>query len=200
MSPRTDEQYQAIRKEKKELILQTAMEMFAGEGYHATTINSIASKAKISKGLVYNYFSSKQELLKEIIHSGFNNLVKMYEGIDKIEDPHKKISTLSSRTVEMMLEKREYWKLYFLLLMQPQIMESFYEDLVEISEPYIKTHVDIFREMGYEDPETEALFYGMMLDGFSLNVLVNPLMSPEGPFFEKIKKRMLNSYKDGKNI
>ncbi len=200
MSPRTDEQYEAIRKEKKELILQTALEMFAGEGYHATTINSIASKAKISKGLVYNYFSSKQELLKDIIHSGFNNLVKMYEGIDKIEDPHKKISTLSSRTVEMMLEKREYWKLYFLLLMQPQIMESFYEDLVMISEPYIKIHVDIFREMGCEDPETEALFYGMMLDGFTLNVLVNPLMSPEGPFFEKIKKRLLNSYSDGKNI
>ena len=68
MSPRTPKQFEEIREEKKTLIMDVALEHFANEGYHNTTINHIAKHAGISKGLMYNYFESKEELLAEIIN------------------------------------------------------------------------------------------------------------------------------------
>ena len=41
MSPRTEEQYEEIRKQKRELIMNAALEEFAEHGYHATSINMI---------------------------------------------------------------------------------------------------------------------------------------------------------------
>ncbi|MDR1653742.1 MAG: TetR/AcrR family transcriptional regulator, partial [Prevotellaceae bacterium] len=64
--PRTKEQYEKIRNEKRQLIKQTALSLFADKGYDATSISEIAKKAGISKGLMYNYFTSKEELLQII--------------------------------------------------------------------------------------------------------------------------------------
>jgi len=54
MTPRTEQQYEEIRKSKKKLILDTALELFATEGYYPTSISKIAERARISKGLIYN--------------------------------------------------------------------------------------------------------------------------------------------------
>ena len=67
MSPRSAKQFKEIRKEKKDHIMEVALELFAENGFHATSISQIAKKAGISKGLTYNYFESKKELLDELI-------------------------------------------------------------------------------------------------------------------------------------
>ncbi|MDN6968331.1 TetR/AcrR family transcriptional regulator [Oenococcus sp. UCMA 17063] len=46
----------------KEIILQTAMKLFLAHGYEGVSISDIVKTAKISKGGLYNYFSSKEEL------------------------------------------------------------------------------------------------------------------------------------------
>ena len=65
MSPRTKQQFEDIREEKRSLIMKVALELFAEEGYHNTSISKIASRAGISKGLLYNYFDSKEDLIKD---------------------------------------------------------------------------------------------------------------------------------------
>lgn len=57
------ERRQKIATEKRQLILQSALLLFNEKGYQDTTISDIATKAGISKGLIYKYFSSKKELL-----------------------------------------------------------------------------------------------------------------------------------------
>ncbi|MCU0303054.1 MAG: TetR/AcrR family transcriptional regulator [Thermoanaerobaculales bacterium] len=51
------------RGEKRPLILQAATEVFAEQGFAAVTVAEIAERAGIGKGTVYEYFSSKEELL-----------------------------------------------------------------------------------------------------------------------------------------
>ena len=68
MSPRTSEQFEEIREGKRRQILDAAIECFATTGYHAVSISDLAKHAGVSKGLMYNYFSSKDELLKTIFH------------------------------------------------------------------------------------------------------------------------------------
>ncbi|TQR44468.1 TetR/AcrR family transcriptional regulator [Paenibacillus popilliae] len=52
--------------EKKKQILLSAMKLFASKGFVQTTMQEVASFCKMSKGSVYQYFSSKDELLLNI--------------------------------------------------------------------------------------------------------------------------------------
>jgi len=52
---------------KRELIIQAALQLFSSHGFHRTTIPDIAAKLQMSAGNLYNYFSSKDILAKEII-------------------------------------------------------------------------------------------------------------------------------------
>jgi AcrR family transcriptional regulator len=51
---------------RRKAILAAAEDVFAAKGYTAATVDEIAAKAKISKGSVYNYFQSKQELFSQL--------------------------------------------------------------------------------------------------------------------------------------
>lgn len=52
-----------VRGEKRPLILKAATEVFSERGFAAVTVAEIADRAGIGKGTVYEYFSSKDELL-----------------------------------------------------------------------------------------------------------------------------------------
>jgi AcrR family transcriptional regulator len=56
----------------QERILQTAEELFYGEGIRATGVDTIAAKAGISKRTLYNYFPSKDALIAAYLRRGFH--------------------------------------------------------------------------------------------------------------------------------
>lgn len=51
----------------KKKILATALELFSNNGFHATTTAKIAQLAGVSEGTIYKYFSSKNDLLKQLL-------------------------------------------------------------------------------------------------------------------------------------
>jgi len=51
----------------KESIIRSAQELFRKYGYHKTSVNEIARKAKIAKATIYKYFDSKEVLLHTIL-------------------------------------------------------------------------------------------------------------------------------------
>jgi len=55
------------KQQRKEQIMQGALELFASKGFYNTTIPDIAKALKMSAGNMYNYFKSKDILAKEII-------------------------------------------------------------------------------------------------------------------------------------
>jgi AcrR family transcriptional regulator len=67
MSPRTPEQFEAMRESRRKQIMDAALELFASKGYSNCSISQLAAQAGISKGLMYNYFDSKEALLMAII-------------------------------------------------------------------------------------------------------------------------------------
>jgi AcrR family transcriptional regulator len=125
MSPRTPKQFEEIREEKIALIMDTALEHFANEGYYRTTINHIARHAGISKGLMYNYFESKEALLKTIIHKSVNEIYK-YLDIDRDGYLSGEEFEFFIRKINVLLkEKRYFWRLLMQLLMQNDAREQF---------------------------------------------------------------------------
>lgn len=66
----------SIRDEQKEqrraLIIDKAIELFAKKGYSDTKIGDIAKAADMSVGLMFHYFESKEKLFEEIVRYGAN--------------------------------------------------------------------------------------------------------------------------------
>ena len=119
--PKSQEQIDDIRKQKKQLIMDTALELFAENGYHATSISQISKKAKISKGLTYNYFDSKNKILDEIMNQGFNEI---YDNLDLNKDgifTEDEFKFFISENFRLVRENLHYWNLFFSLLLQPQV-------------------------------------------------------------------------------
>jgi AcrR family transcriptional regulator len=125
MSPRTPLQIKEIREEKMAHIMDVAIEHFANEGYYRTTISHIARHARISKGLMYNYFESKEALLKAIVHKSVNEIYK-YLDIDKDGYLSEEEFEFFIRKINVLLkEKRYFWRLLMQLLMQNDVKEQF---------------------------------------------------------------------------
>jgi AcrR family transcriptional regulator len=125
MSPRTPQQFRVIREEKMTLIMDVALEHFADEGYFRTTISHIARHAGISKGLLYNYFDSKEALLKAIVHRSVNE-VYHYLDIDKDGYLSDEEFEFFIRKIDTMLQsKKSFWRLLFQLLLQNDVREQF---------------------------------------------------------------------------
>ncbi|HHZ19796.1 MAG TPA: TetR/AcrR family transcriptional regulator [Firmicutes bacterium] len=57
--------------DSKEKILDIALKLFVRRGYHGTSLNDIARKAGLTKGGIYHYFSSKEDLYRQVLAKYF---------------------------------------------------------------------------------------------------------------------------------
>lgn len=81
-----EREIQAINS--KEKIMKVAIEEFALNGYKGASTNNVCKNAKISKGLLYHYYSSKENLYLSVLEYTINKFKKNIK-ID-IEDSSKK--------------------------------------------------------------------------------------------------------------
>jgi AcrR family transcriptional regulator len=130
MSPRTPQQFKEMREEKMTLIMDVALEHFANEGYFRTTINHIARHAGISKGLMYNYFESKEALLKAIIHKSITEVLNYFDTNKDGYLSEEEFEFFVRKINVMLKEKRSFWRLFFQLLMQDDVREQFLKSFV----------------------------------------------------------------------
>ena len=187
MAPRSEEDFKTIRDNRKAAILEAAMELFAEKGFQGASMSLLAKKAGISKGLAYNYFSNKEQLVKEVIHHG---LIKMFgsfslpEGVFTEDD----MDNLINENFDLLDESPRYWQLYFSVIMQPKIMKMTIESIMQIVMPIMEKFAGYFKNKGYEDFEKEAFFIGSLLDGISLNYLYNKELYPRDYAIKRIKE------------
>ncbi len=66
MVPRTDEQNEQLRLERRAQLLEAAQRVFANKGFHAANVADVAAAAGVSQGTVYHYFDSKEDLLMAV--------------------------------------------------------------------------------------------------------------------------------------
>jgi len=56
-----------LNPDKKQLLLDAALDVFSENGYWATKISDIVAKANVAQGTFYLYFKNKEELFKEML-------------------------------------------------------------------------------------------------------------------------------------
>jgi TetR/AcrR family fatty acid metabolism transcriptional regulator len=90
------------REDRRRQILAAATRVFARKGFHACRVGDIAKEAGVAYGLMYHYFSSKDELLETIFRDTWTQMV---ERIREVEDSNvpareqvRRVSALVLRT------------------------------------------------------------------------------------------------------
>jgi AcrR family transcriptional regulator len=74
MTPETSPRRRLSAEQRRAAILDSALEVFAERGYHASSIDDIASAAGISKALIYEHFDSKRELQVSLLEESAGEL------------------------------------------------------------------------------------------------------------------------------
>lgn len=89
---RNAEVNQRMKEERRERILSGALELFARNGLAGTKISDIAKHTGMSNGLVYHYFSSKEEIFTELIRVAFERMLEACRWLEASKlEPHEKI-------------------------------------------------------------------------------------------------------------
>ena len=98
---------------KKEQIIQSALELFAAKGFYNTTIPDIALAVKMSVGNMYNYFTSKDVLAKEII-----KYISVYLG--------QKLREINEEDISTKEKTRKIVEIYFKIAsLKPEMIDYF---------------------------------------------------------------------------
>lgn len=110
---RYKEAFERASDERKEKILEVGINEFASKGYEKANINIIAKNAGISIGLMYKYFSTKEDLFITCIQRGMSILDDAVDEILKSDDKLlTKAEKLIRTTCQLSQKDANYVKLY----------------------------------------------------------------------------------------
>lgn len=193
MAPRNEEQFEEMREKSRDKIITAALKLFANNGFHNTSMSKVAQEAGISKGLIYNYFPSKDELLKGVFELGLKNTEQLFQDHQE-QDPQERFRGMLEDVFAWVAANKEYYHLMTNLVLHPGEIESIKPFLDAAGENKIQQFVPLFENMGYEDPYAEAMWCGAILDGIMMGWFV---MGDKYPL-ETMKQRVIDKYCNNK--
>lgn len=158
-----------MRESRRKQIMDAALELFASEGYSHCSISQLASHAGISKGLLYNYFKSKEALLIAIIEEGMQDIMAMMDpNQDGILEPEE-VEGFIRNTFKGIRENMQFWMLFINVVLQPPVKEFLDgKPFSSVMERFAPRILEYFERMGYEDPQLEMLTFSAMIEGYGI--------------------------------
>lgn len=90
-----------IQREKRELIREAALEVFAQHGFRGSTIDQIADAAGMSKPNLLYYFKNKEAIFATLIQRLLENWLAPLRAMDEAGDPQTEIRSYIRRKMEM---------------------------------------------------------------------------------------------------
>jgi TetR/AcrR family transcriptional regulator, fatty acid metabolism regulator protein len=91
----------ATAPDKRRLILDAAVRVFARQGFHACRVSDIADEAGVAYGLVYHYFASKDEVLNTLFLERWNVMLELIREVDTQPLPvREKLGAIASFIVD----------------------------------------------------------------------------------------------------
>ncbi len=98
----------------RDKILNTAAEEFIEYGFYGARMQRIANKARVNKAMIHYYFSSKENIYKEVLKTVFNLLIEKLNSIkvdDKENEPEEKMRQIIDVYTEIFENYSNYVRL-----------------------------------------------------------------------------------------
>ncbi len=120
--------------DKRRQILDAAIRVFARQGFHSTRVSDIADEAGVAYGLVYHYFSSKDEVLNELFHERWSLLLAAIDEADaSAETPRAKLRAVAGFIVESYRH-------------DPELMKVIIVEVTRAANSFGRTHLPEIRQ------------------------------------------------------
>jgi AcrR family transcriptional regulator len=74
-------------QDKRRLLLDAAVRVFARKGYHSARVGDIAEEAGVAYGLLYHYFDSKEDVLRSVFRETWRELIETIKSVEGAGDP-----------------------------------------------------------------------------------------------------------------
>ena len=152
--------------EKQEIILSTALRLFAENGYDATSTSKVAKEAGVSEGLIFRHFQNKDGLLNAIMANGMEKAETYFAAIMVISDPKERIKQSLLMPFSIDEDEFEFWKLTYALKWQRGYYDS------SVFDSFINSLTESFEKLGYANPVAEARFIEVIIDGVATEILL----------------------------
>jgi AcrR family transcriptional regulator len=178
--------------DKRRVILDAAVRVFARQGFHACRVSDIADEAGVAYGLVYHYFASKDEVLDTLFLERWNVMLELIREVDSQPLPvREKFGAITSFIVDSYSHDPDLMKV--IIVEVTRAANSFGQThLGQIREAYelIGEIVTKAQEEGVFKPEIEARFAAMAFYGTIEQLLTGWIfgLRPQGKeHFERAK-------------
>ena len=169
--------------------MSAAFQLIARNGYEATSIAEIAKQAGVSKGLLYNYFNSKEDLLEQLVTEAMSQGDEMIgELLD--EDPVKTLENIIRWIIKELRERPGHWKLMTDLTLKIERFQFVHDLAARKMKEYVLFLQGLLEQIGYEDPEGEARLLGAMFDGMAIQYIV---IKEDYPL-DEMERYLINKY------
>jgi TetR/AcrR family fatty acid metabolism transcriptional regulator len=120
--------------DKRRVILDAAVRVFARQGFHTCRVSDIADEAGVAYGLVYHYFSSKDQILDTLFLERWNLMLRAIEAADGSErTPRDKLYAIASFIVDSYRH-------------DPELMKVIIVEVTRAANTFGRTHLADIRE------------------------------------------------------
>lgn len=139
--------------ERRQIILNTAAELFSLSGYDRTSIRDIAARAGLLPGSVYHHFPSKEELYLAVLREGFvTQMARIKKAIKKGKDPWSKLRLACEEHVHGIVDSSPIHRITghnLALSDDPALQDKI--------RPYRRAYEDMFRQLIDDLPTHEQV-------------------------------------------
>jgi AcrR family transcriptional regulator len=184
--------------DKRRLILDAAVRVFARQGFHACRVADIADEAGVAYGLVYHYFASKDEVLDTLFLERWNVMLELIREVDAASSEEgdaipvrEKLGAIASFIIDSYRH-------------DPDLMKVIIVEVTRAANSFGNTHIATIREayeliggmiakaqeQGVFKPEIDARFAAMAFYGAIEQLLTGwifNLLPQDGEYFERAK-------------
>ncbi len=178
--------------DKRRLILDAAVRVFARQGFHACRVSDIADEAGVAYGLVYHYFASKDEVLNTLFIERWEVMLDVIREVDAEPLPvREKLAAIASFIIDSYRH-------------DPDLMKVIIVEVTRAANSFGDTHIGTIREAyeligaivekaqaeGTFKPDIEARFAAMAFYGVIEQLLTGWIFNlrPQGDReFERAK-------------
>jgi AcrR family transcriptional regulator len=171
MSPRTPLQNEQIRAESKQKIMDAAFTLIAQNGYESTSIAMIAQTAGVSKGLLYNYFTSKEELVKALVLGAVAEGDKLVAQLIS-DDPRETIENMFLWFFNEMRQNHDHWRLMTELTFKIEKFDFVHDIATAKLKEFVGLLQGLLTEMGYDNALQEARIIAALFDGIGVQAIM----------------------------
>jgi len=188
-------------EERRKAILAAAIRRFDASGYSATTMDEVAAEAGISKGSIYNYFHSKEDLFAQLFGAMASQKQDEIEAaMAQAGAPSKQILCLVDQWAAHLPERQRFGRLFLEFWAtaargkQGHLAKTFSQFYNRWRDLVAATITQGIQEGEFRkdfSPSTAATLILAILDGISVQLMTDMGINVDAEFVEALKRAIM---------